>query len=264
MSEQTTSLPDDLRSFLTEAGPDAYALAYGDTDTDPVPCGSAQAPAVGETGAVRSADGIARLSLQEVCRGQQETLRRWLQLDDGQRQLAISAADLGALRELTPGDLAADLLRDPASDEAQLTAWLGSWTYRRYAEAPQGLELGWIAAAAAWSCHMRALASHPPPSVLSPAMAAAGELDQATRELVTSSGLKLADLLDRMEQPYRPRAELVVVVTAAAATASGDPFPVRPQRGCHRQPSPSRRTSSAHISAPGLAAGRTVRRVPGG
>ena len=56
---------------------------------------------------------------------------------------------------------------------------------------------------------MRALASYPPPPVLSSAMASAGERDEATRELVTSTGLKLADLLDRMERPYRPRTELV-------------------------------------------------------
>lgn len=36
MSEQTALVPDDLRSLVTEAGADAYALAWADAVTDPV------------------------------------------------------------------------------------------------------------------------------------------------------------------------------------------------------------------------------------
>ncbi|MFE2102629.1 hypothetical protein ACFW9W_37515, partial [Streptomyces sp. NPDC059468] len=86
------------------------------------------------------------MMLQEVTHGKQETLRRWLQLD---QQLAIIGTEEGGLREYTPGELAAQLMQDPATDGGQLTRQLAGWLYRRYAEAPQGLELGWVAAAAA-------------------------------------------------------------------------------------------------------------------
>ncbi|MFH9044327.1 hypothetical protein ACH4FA_34025 [Streptomyces sp. NPDC017966] len=100
-------------------------------------------------------------------------------------------------------------MHDPASDEARLTEQLASWFYRRNAEAQQGLELGWIAAAAAWTCHMRALASCPPPSVLTPSLERAGERDEPTADLVVTTGLRIVELIDRLELPHRTRTELI-------------------------------------------------------
>ncbi|MGX1886799.1 hypothetical protein [Streptomyces sp. NPDC055287] len=209
MSEQTTPLHDDLRALLTQARPDTYALAYAQPDTDPFVLGEAQAPVVGETGAARTGPGSPHLVLEELCSGQEETLRRWLQLDDGQRQLAIIGTDLGELREYTPGELTASLMHEGTSNEAPITDWLSGWLYRRNAEAQQGTELGWIAAAAAWTCHMRAFTPCPPPTVLAQSLTRAGGMDEATEELVTDTGLKTADLLDRLERVYRPRSDLV-------------------------------------------------------
>lgn len=209
MSEQHAPLPDDFRTWLTERGEDAYALAWVAAGSEPPGWAETEAPRVGETGIARTGADLTRIAVQEVTRGRQETLRRWLQLDDGTRQLAIITAELGGLREHTPGELAAELMRDPDNDEARLTDLLASWLYRRNAEAPQGLELGWIAAAAAWTCHMRAFIRFPPPSVLLSSMERAGEQDEATADLVVSTGLKIADLLDRLERVYRPRTELI-------------------------------------------------------
>ncbi|MGP3634483.1 hypothetical protein ACTU45_14105 [Streptomyces sp. 24-1644] len=209
MSEQHTPLPDDFRTWLTERGQGAYALAWVAERNEPTAAADAEAPRMGETGIARPGTDPTRIALQEVTHGRQETLRRWLQLDDAVRHLAIITADPGGLREHTPGELAAELMHDPSNDEARLTDLLASWLYRRNAEAPQGLELGWIAAAAAWTCHMRALASYPPPSVLTQALERTGEGDDATADLVVSTGLRIVDLLDRLERVYRSRTELV-------------------------------------------------------
>lgn len=209
MSEQRTALADDFRTWLAERGQDAYALAWVAEGSTPAGWTGAKAPRAGETGIARTGADLTRIALQEVTRGRQETLRRWLHLDDGAGNLAILTAESGGLREHTPGELAAQLMHDPASDEARLTDLLASWLYRRNAEAPQGLELGWIAAAAAWTCHMRALGSYSPPSVLDPSLQRAGEQDEVTADLVVSTGLRIVDVLDRLERALRPRAELI-------------------------------------------------------
>lgn len=209
MSEQHTPLPDDFRTWLTDRGADAYVLAWVETGSDPSGGAETDAPRVGETGIARTGADLARLTVQEVTRGRQDTLRRWLQLDDGTRQLAIITAELGALREYTPGELAAQLMHDPATDEAQIADLLAGWLHRRNADAPQGLGPGWVAAAAAWTCHMRAFASYPPPSVLAQSLRSGGEQDGAIEELAITTGLRMADLFDRLERDYRTRAELV-------------------------------------------------------
>ncbi|MFJ5951421.1 hypothetical protein [Streptomyces noursei] len=212
MSEQRALLPDNFRTWLAERDErhqDTYALVWVAQGSGPTSWAEPEAPRAGETGIARAGADLTRLALQEVTHGRAETLRRWIQLDDGIRNLAIITAAPGGLHEHTPGELAAELLLDPATDEARLTDLLADWFSRRNAEAQQGLELGWIAAAAAWTCHMRALASYPPPSVLGPSLERAGEQDEATEELVVSTGLRIADLLDRLERAYRPRAELI-------------------------------------------------------
>lgn len=209
MSEQPTPLPDDFRTWLAERGQDAYALVWVAEGSEPTGFGGTGAPRVGESGLARAGADLTRIAREDVTHGRAETLHRWLQLDDGVRHLAILTTESGALREHTPGELAAELMHDPASDEARLTEQLTSWFYRRNAEAQQGLELGWIAAAAAWTCHMRALASYPPPSVLTPSLERAGELDEPTADLVVTTGLRIVDLIDRLERPYRTRTELV-------------------------------------------------------
>ncbi|MEU6071909.1 hypothetical protein ABZ864_47700 [Streptomyces sp. NPDC047082] len=209
MSEQDSAPADDLTTLLTEAGPDAYVLAYADTVINPA-VWDAPPPVAGYPGAVYSPAGLASIEVQEVCRGQEETLHRWLQLDDGQRQLVIITAGTGVLAEYTPGELAAPLLlAGTASNEAQVIDWLSNWLYRRSAETPHGQELGWVVAAAAWACHMVALSNSPLPQVLSQVVARTGELDKPTRELVVTTGQQLIELLDRMEQRYQPREELV-------------------------------------------------------
>ncbi|MEU9761911.1 hypothetical protein AB0D98_19620 [Streptomyces sp. NPDC047987] len=209
MSEQHAPLPDDFRPWLAERGEDAYALAWVAEGSEPTGWAESEVPRVGETGIARTGADPTRVALQEVTHGQQETLRRWLQLDDGVRHLAIITAEPGGLREHTPGELAAELMHDPASDEARLTDSLAGWFYRRNAEAPQGLELGWITAAAAWTCHLRALATYPPPSVLAQSLERAGEHDEATADLVVSTALQITNLIDRLERAYRSRAELI-------------------------------------------------------
>ncbi|MGW6144408.1 hypothetical protein [Streptomyces sp. NPDC055140] len=222
MSEQHP-LPDDFRTWLTERGEDAYALAWVAEGSEPTAGTEAEVPRVGESGIARMGADLTRIARQEVTHGRQETVRRWLKLDDGVQQLAIITADPGGLREHTPGELAAELMQDPATDAARLTDLLASWLYRRNAEAPQGLELGWIAAAAAWTCHMRALAGYPPRSVLAQSLERAGEQDEATADLVESTGQKVVNLLDRLERPYRPRAELIEDWHAVASLSADVP-----------------------------------------
>ncbi|GAA2720609.1 MULTISPECIES: hypothetical protein [Streptomyces] len=209
MSEQPTPLPDDFRTWLAERGPDAYALVWVAEGSEPTGFEGTDAPRVGESGIARADADLSRITAQDVTHGREKTLRRWLRLDDGVRHLAILTTESGTLREHTPGELAAELLHDPANDEARLTEQLASWFYRKNAEAQQGLELGWIAAAAAWACHMRALASYPPPSVLTLSLERAGELDEPTADLVVTTGLRIVDLIDRLERPYRIRTELI-------------------------------------------------------
>ncbi|MEV4868515.1 hypothetical protein [Streptomyces syringium] len=209
MSEQYTPLPDEFCTWLAERGADAYALVWVAAAGDPTGWPESEAPRAGETGIARTGADLTRIAVQEITRGPQETLRRWLQLDNGTRPLAIVTTEPGGLFEHTPGELAAQLMHDPASDEARLTRLLASWLYRRNADAPQGLELGWVAAAAAWTCHMRAFSSCPPPSVLAQSLEGTGEEDESITELVVSTGLRTAGLLDRLERAYRPRAELI-------------------------------------------------------
>ncbi|WP_331725937.1 hypothetical protein [Streptomyces sp. NBC_00470] len=206
MNEQRPSGPDDTRSWLTALGPDEYALARVDADTAP-PDGD-QAPAPGTTGITRPGADLNRVTVLEVAHDRAQTLHRWLQLDDGERQLAVISCDLGILREHTPGELAAQLARDSAAPAGQLAPELASWLYRRYAQAAQGLELGWIAAAAAWTCHMRAASGIPLESVLALALEAADEHNETTAELVRSTGQRMTTLVDRLERPGRPREEL--------------------------------------------------------
>ncbi|WP_331725294.1 hypothetical protein [Streptomyces zaomyceticus] len=219
MSQQPASLPDDFPTWLAEQGQDAYALAWVREEDVPPGLEGAGMPMVGESGITRTGADPSRIRLQEITHGRAETLRRWLQTEDGTTHLAILTAQAGVLREHTPGELAADLLRDPATDEARLTGQLADWFSRKNARAhwfsrentraQQGLELGWITAAAAWTCHMRALTSYPPPSVLNPSLERSGELGEPTADLVVSTGLRTADLIDRLERPYRTRTELI-------------------------------------------------------
>ncbi|MFC8784942.1 hypothetical protein [Streptomyces nigra] len=209
MSEQPSPFPDDFRGWLAERGQDAYALVWVAEGSEPAGFAAAEAPRVGESGIARAGADLTRIALQEVTHGRAEALRRWLQLDDGVRHLAILTTEPGVLREHTPGELAAELMRDPAGDEARLSEQLAGWFHRRNAEAQQGLELGWIAAAAAWACHLRALAGCPPPSVLTPSLQRAGEFDDPTADLVVTTALKVVELIDRLELAYRTRAELI-------------------------------------------------------
>ncbi|WP_333754118.1 hypothetical protein [Streptomyces sp. IBSBF 3352] len=209
MSEQPSPFPDDFGVWLAERGQDAYALVWVAEGSEPAGFAAAEAPRVGESGIARAGDALTRIALQEVAHGRAETLRCWLQLDDGIRHLAILTTESGVLREHTPGELAAGLMRDPAGDEARLSEQLAGWFHRRNAEAQQGLELGWVAAGAAWACHMRALAGGPPPSVLTPSLQRAGEFDDPTADLVVTTALKVVELIDRLELPHRTRTELI-------------------------------------------------------
>ncbi|MFE2813429.1 hypothetical protein ACFXGG_23715 [Streptomyces nigra] len=56
---------------------------------------------------------------------------------------------------------------------------------------------------------MRALAGCPPPSVLTPSLQHAGELDDPTADLGVTTALKVVELIDRLELPHRTRTELI-------------------------------------------------------
>ncbi|MER7196170.1 hypothetical protein, partial [Streptomyces flaveolus] len=146
-------------------------------------------------------------TVQEVAYGREEALRRWLDLDTGARPLAIVTTDPGGLREHTPGELAvARLLHD--TDEGRVTRQLADWLHRRSSTAPHGVDAGWSAATAAWTCHMRALSDYPPPSVVPLALSAAGQ-DASTAELIVATGQNVTALLDRLQRPHRAHHELV-------------------------------------------------------
>ncbi|MER7195911.1 hypothetical protein, partial [Streptomyces flaveolus] len=145
-------------------------------------------------------------TVQEVAYGREEALRRWLDLDTGARPLAIVTTGPDGLREHTPGELAVVRLLHQA-DDPWLTRQLADWLHRR-STAPQGVDAGWSAATAAWTCHMRALSDYPPPSVVSLALSAAGQ-DASTEELIVATGQNVTALLDRLENPYRSHGELV-------------------------------------------------------
>lgn len=218
MSEQP-AFADDFSAWLTERGVDAYALVWVAQAGESTGWPDSEVPRVGESGIARPGADLTRLTLEEVTHGPQETLRRWLQRDDGARTLTIVSAEPGSLREHTPGELAARLRDDPADDQTQLTGMLADWLHRRGADAPQGLELGWVAAAAAWACHLRDLTGYPPPSVLRLSLERAGESDEATADLVAGTALEITALLDRLERAYRPRTELVEDWQSAASLA---------------------------------------------
>lgn len=80
------------------------------------------APTVGESGIAGPDADLTRMTLHEVTHGRRETLHRWLQLDDGHNLLVIVSAPTGALREHTPGELAAELRQDPDTDGARSSA----------------------------------------------------------------------------------------------------------------------------------------------
>ncbi|MER5996264.1 hypothetical protein [Streptomyces viridosporus] len=83
--------------------------------------GGAGASSAGETGIARPGFDLARVTVQEVTHGREETLRRWLHLDTGARSLAIITTGPGGLREHTPGEIADQLLHNPTTDDARLT-----------------------------------------------------------------------------------------------------------------------------------------------
>ncbi|WP_330335859.1 hypothetical protein [Streptomyces sp. NBC_00557] len=222
MSEELAA-PDDFRMRLTERGPDAYALAWVADRDDPTDAVGADRPTVGLTGLGDADADLTRITVHEVAHGRPETLRRWLQLDDGRRQLAIVTADAEGLHEHTPGELAVQLMHDPDTDGAQLTQQLADWLYRRNIDADQGLELGWIAAAAAWTCPMRDLAGYPPASVRARSLEMAGDLEEDTEALLVSAGQQTGELLNRMEYPFRSRAEFVEDWRAAENLAADVP-----------------------------------------
>ncbi|MER7057488.1 MULTISPECIES: hypothetical protein [unclassified Streptomyces] len=145
--------------------------------------------------------------MQEVAYGREEALSRWLDLDTGARLLAIVTTGPDGLREHTPGELAVVRLLHQA-DDPWLTRQLADWLHRRSTTAPQGVDVGWSAATAAWTCHMRALSDYPPPSIVSLALSAAGQ-DASTAELIAATGQNVTGLLDRLENPYWSHGELV-------------------------------------------------------
>ncbi|WP_432171755.1 hypothetical protein [Streptomyces sp. 1222.5] len=203
MSEQD-SRADDFPRWLADQGTDAYALAWVGADNDPLRWMTAPAPAIGRTGADRPGADPSRLVLQEITHGRPETLRRWLQLegDSTHEPLAIIGTADGRLCEYTPGELVAQQLRAPGNGDVQLTQELADWVYRRQAQAPQGLELGWTAAAAAWSWYLRDVAVALPSSVLARSLALAGEEDDAVGELMVATTLTMAGLYDRLEHGH--------------------------------------------------------------
>lgn len=208
MSEQHTPLPDDFHTFLVERGPDAYALVWVDEAEDQVGWEATEAPRVGESGIAAPGADLTRITVETVARGRAETLSAWLRLDDGTGQLAVLTVDEDGLREHSPGELAAEL--PPDTDQVQLTEQLASWLYRRNINAPQGLELGWKTAAAAWTCHMRALASVPPPSVLNLSLRMSGEPVEATADLVMLTAGTAAKITGILERPILSRADLAM------------------------------------------------------
>ncbi|MGQ5655676.1 hypothetical protein ACUJ8H_37605 [Streptomyces sp. EKR5.2] len=226
MSEQRIPPSDELRTLLAGPRPQRYVLAHVDPATDPV-IWDAPPPVVGTTGVTLSTAAMDRATVQELCQGKSEALHRWPQLDDRQSQLAIIGGDGEELCEYTPGELAAALSNDEAG-EARVTGWLSSWLVRRYAEAPPD-EQAWVVVAATWTGQMRALASNPPPGVLSAVMEQAGELDrgeldQATHELVIDTGSRLAHVLDEMPlSPYRNRGRMVEGWHTVKRLAAGEP-----------------------------------------
>ncbi|ROP48045.1 hypothetical protein [Streptomyces sp. PanSC9] len=201
MSEQD-SRADDFPRWLAGQGTDTYALAWVGADNGPLRWMTA--PAVGRTGADRPGADPSRLVLQEITHGRRETRRRWLERegDSTDEPLAIIGTADGRLREHTPGELVTHQLHAPAHDDMQLTHALADWVYRRQAQAPQGLQFGWTAAAAAWSWYMRDVAVALPPSVLARSLALAGEEDDAVGELMGATTLTLAGLYDRLERGH--------------------------------------------------------------
>jgi hypothetical protein len=144
MSEQHTPLPDDVRTWLAERGQDAYALAWVAPGADPAGWPETEAPRAGETGIARTGADPTRITLQELTRGRPETLRRWLPLDNGTGRLAIISAEHGGLREHTPGELVAHLMRTPDSApcagqlQRQLPRSTRVWQRRNEAHRPAG------------------------------------------------------------------------------------------------------------------------------
>ncbi|MFE2850200.1 hypothetical protein ACFXJO_03605 [Streptomyces lavendulae] len=208
MSEPTSPLPEDLSSLLAAAGPDAVALVDTAPVLDPLAWEEAPVPVVGETGLARTPSAGEGVSVLQVCRGRREALLRWLELDAAEEQLALVSTGEG-LFEHTPGELAARLLQDSASGDAELVEAMGHWFARRFGLRPKSPEAGWAAAAAAWTCHMRALAELPLTAVLAAARDRAGDDSPDTGELIVRTSLTLTDLIGRMNAPHRTRADLV-------------------------------------------------------
>ncbi|MFE8941132.1 hypothetical protein ACFYNX_27120 [Streptomyces sp. NPDC007872] len=208
MNQQPAPLPDDFPAWLAAQGHDAYVLAWVDEEGVPPGVGEGMLQ-VGESGIARVGADLSHIRLREVTRGRAEALSRWLRLEDGTRHLAVLSVQAGVLREHTPGELAADLMRDPVTDEARLTGQLADWFSRKHTDAAQGLELGWVAAATAWVCHMRALTGYPPPAVLSPSLQHTEEPKGPATDLIIGTALRVLDLLERAESIDRTRAELI-------------------------------------------------------
>ncbi|MFD4243643.1 hypothetical protein ACFWP3_18905 [Streptomyces sp. NPDC058525] len=208
MSEPTSPLPEALSSRLAAAGPGAVALVETGPVLDPLTWEEAPVPVVGETGLARTPSAGEGVSVLQVCRGRREALLRWLELDSATGQLALVSTGEGPF-EHTPGELAARLLQDSASGDADLVEAMGHWLARRFGPRPQSPEAGWAAAAAAWTCHMRALAELPLTAVLTAARDRAGDDSPDTGELIMRTSLTLTDLIDRMNAPHRTRADLV-------------------------------------------------------
>lgn len=102
MSDEPTPVAEDFRTWLSERGPDAYALVSVSEGTGADRVDAAPAPTVGESGIAGPGTDLTRLTLHKVTHGLRETLHRWLQLDGGQQQLAIVSAPSGVLCEHTP------------------------------------------------------------------------------------------------------------------------------------------------------------------
>ncbi|WP_382052144.1 hypothetical protein [Streptomyces atrovirens] len=129
-----------MPTWLTERGADAHALVRVAQAGEPTGWAGTEAPRGGESGFARLGAALTRITLKEITHGRQQTLRRWLQRDDTVPTLTIISADLDGLREHTPGKPAAQLMGDPAGDEAQLTDLPADWLDRRGTDAPQGLK----------------------------------------------------------------------------------------------------------------------------